>query len=149
MCLYGAGHGACEFVDEFRQLGISSIVGRRDDYRVAQATASVSGTRKADQAVLKRARGNLLAQTTLVRKRRLRHPITDKLYADKIAASAHIADLRKPAQRISQSCLERFTAGTHPSKQRIALDNALHCKAGGTGGGVAGIRMPGQNRSVR
>src|SRR5476649_2327561 len=124
MGLQSAGHRAREFVDEFRQLGIGGIVGRRDDYRVAQPAAGVSGTRKADQAVRKCARGNLLAQAALLRKRRLRHTITDKLYADKVAASAHIADLRKPAQRLAQSRLERFTAGTHPSKQPIAFDDA-------------------------
>ena len=83
----------------------------------------------------------------------VRRPVGDELDADEEAAATNVADRRRATASTAPSASRNDCCNAGPSRctrvdQTVALDDALHCCAGGAGERVPGERVPG-HRATR
>src|SRR5882762_10927381 len=107
-----AANRARELVDEFGELGIRGVVGRRYDNRVARYAIDVSGTGIADEAIREGIAADQVAQGPLRRIRLLALAVAHQLDADEVTPAPHVADFLEPIERVPQVAAQRLAPDT-------------------------------------
>src|ERR1700722_5906368 len=141
--------GERQLLDEFRQLIVGGIVGRRNDHRVAHSAADVAATWVANQSLLKRASADLEVGPAVRRKRLFGGAIAYEFEADEKTPAPYVANFVVATERFMKRPFQDRAPFQHPRHQRLPLDDSLNCESGRAGRRMTGIGVSRHDPALR